>query len=157
MVESLVLVSSTAGIDDPVERAARRAADERLAEELERNGVDQFLDRWLAQPLFVTLPSERSGRDERRANTVAGLASSLRLAGTGSQESLWSRLAELHTVPVLIIAGSNDTKFVAIGERMAELIGATAKLVVLPGRGHACHLEAPEEFNKLLSDFFRKT
>ena len=38
-VERLVLISATAGIEDEQERARRRAADERLAAELERMGV----------------------------------------------------------------------------------------------------------------------
>ena len=90
LVERLVLVSATAGIDDPIERAERRAADEALAASIERDGVDAFLARWVAQPLFAGLADP--GLDDRRRNTVAGLASSLRLAGTGTQEPLWDRL-----------------------------------------------------------------
>ena len=54
--------------------------------------LDAFLERWLDQPLFATLPPRARDDDERRENTVAGLASSLRLAGTGTQEPLWDRL-----------------------------------------------------------------
>ena len=59
VVLRLVLVSASPGIADDTERAARRDADERLAQELERDGVDAFLERWLAQPLFATLPRDR--------------------------------------------------------------------------------------------------
>ena len=84
VVERLVLVSSTAGIVDPAARADRRAADETRAAEIERDGVDSFLDRWLALPLFAGLPRGSAGLDERRTNTADGLASSLRLAGNRS-------------------------------------------------------------------------
>ena len=77
----------------PRERAARRDADERLAQEIERDGVDAFLERWLAQPLFATLPRDRAGVDERRAgNTVESLTHQLRVLGQGVQPSNWERL-----------------------------------------------------------------
>jgi 2-succinyl-6-hydroxy-2,4-cyclohexadiene-1-carboxylate synthase len=152
LVRHLILVSATPGIEDPGERAARRAADEALADELERSGdVDGFLDRWLAGPLFATLPPDRAGRDARRANTAAGLASSLRLCGTGAQDDLWPRLPEI-TAPVLLIAGSADTKFAGIAERMAVAL-PHARLALIPGAGHAAHLEQPERFVALVSRF----
>ena len=93
LVERLVLVSSTAGIDDEATRDRRRADDERRADELERDGVDAFLERWLAQPLFANLPADKAQLADRLENTAAGFASSLRLAGTGAQQSLWPQLA----------------------------------------------------------------
>ena len=55
LVERLVLISATAGIDDSDERAARRSSDDALAATIERDGVDAFLRRWVAQPMFATL------------------------------------------------------------------------------------------------------
>ena len=43
---------------------------------------------------------------------AGGLAASRRLAGTGAQEPLWYRLAELE-MPVLLVAGERDEKFAA--------------------------------------------
>src|ERR1700730_17928227 len=83
---------------------ARRAEDERRAQELEREGVDLFLDRWRAQRLFETLPREAAMLDDRRrGNTVQRLAHQLRVLGPGAQEPLWDRLAEL-AMPVLLVA-----------------------------------------------------
>ncbi|MBW3627615.1 MAG: alpha/beta fold hydrolase, partial [Actinobacteria bacterium] len=103
-VRALVVVGATAGIDDPAQRAARRAEDEERARRLEAEGLEPFLERWLAQPLFAGMTEEVQCREERRENTVAGLAASLRLAGAGAQEPLWHRLEEL-AMPVLVIAG----------------------------------------------------
>ena len=69
LVERLVLVSASPGLASDAERAERRAADERLADEIERDGVDAFLERWLALPLFARLPPDAAGLDDRRANT----------------------------------------------------------------------------------------
>lgn len=155
LVERLVLVSASPGIEDPGQRAARRASDEVLAQRIEAEGVAAFVDWWLAQPLFATLPATAAGREERLANTAQGLAGSLRLAGAGSQEPLWDRLSEL-TMPALVVAGDLDATYVDIGRRMAARIGDNAELVLIPGAGHACHLERLDAFCVVLADFLQE-
>ena len=148
VVERLVLVSASPGLADAGARSERRAADERLADEIERDGVDAFLERWLALPLFARLSAATAGIEDRRANTAAGLASSLRLSGTGAQESLWDRLSEL-TMPVLLVVGEHDPKFRAIAADMAASIpGATVE--VIADAGHVVHLEQPAAFGAAL-------
>lgn len=153
LVERLVLVSATAGIERAEDRRARRDADEALARSLERDGLDAFLARWVAQPLFAGLTDP--GLADRRRNTVEGLASSLRLAGTGTQEPLWDRLGAL-TMPVLVVAGADDAKFVAAAERMAALL-PRATLRIVDGAGHTVHLERPDAFLTLLQDWLAGT
>lgn len=148
-VRGLVLVGATAGIDDPAERAARRAADEARAEQIESIGVSAFLDEWLELPLFAGLTPTTAQREEREVNTPAGLASSLRLAGTGTQQPTWDRLHELD-MPVLVVAGAEDAKFVAAGERMAASIGPNATFDTVAGAGHTAHLERPDRFLAIL-------
>jgi 2-succinyl-6-hydroxy-2,4-cyclohexadiene-1-carboxylate synthase len=145
LVRGLVLLGATGGIDDPEARAARAAADEAMADQLEREGVDAFVDAWLRQPLFAGLSPAMQFRDERSVNTVDGLANSLRQAGTGSQDPLWDRLGRLD-MPVLAMAGGLDTKFTAEAERLVVTIGSNASLAIVPDAGHAAHLERPNEF-----------
>ena len=142
-VRRLVLIGATAGIADEAERGRRRAADDALADHLEAVGVDAFLDEWLARPLFAGLDATTAHRSRRLANTAAGLATSLRLAGTGAMEPLWVRLTEL-AMPVLLVAGADDTRFASIAAEMAEAIGANAEVAVIGGAGHTAHLERPE-------------
>jgi 2-succinyl-6-hydroxy-2,4-cyclohexadiene-1-carboxylate synthase len=149
LVHGLVMIGATPGIEDAGTRAERRASDEALARSLERDGLDAFLDRWLAQPLFARLPQEAADLEDRRRNTVAGLASSLRLAGTGVQEPLWDRLGTL-TMPVLVLAGAEDDRFAEIGRRTAAAIGPTATFEEVPNAGHAAHLEQPNETLRLI-------
>lgn len=143
LVRRLVLIGATAGIADETERTTRRTADEALADHLERIGVDAFLDEWLAQPLFARLPTEAACLDERRRNTTAGLASSLRLAGTGTQRPLWADLQRL-TLPVLLLAGEHDPRFAEIARQMADHIGGNATMAMVHGAGHSVHLEEPD-------------
>jgi 2-succinyl-6-hydroxy-2,4-cyclohexadiene-1-carboxylate synthase len=152
LVTALVLIGASPGLGDPAERTARRASDAELADEVERVGVERFLDRWLAQPLFATLPAERAGRAERLANTAANLARSLRLHGSGAQEPVWDRLETLRP-PALLIAGAADAKFSLVARRMAAAIGSSAEVALIPAAGHAAHLERPDEVAALILDF----
>jgi 2-succinyl-6-hydroxy-2,4-cyclohexadiene-1-carboxylate synthase len=151
LVSRLVLVSTTPGIEDAEARAARRRADEDLARDLddgpedgpaEAARLEAFLRRWLSGPLFASLAPEAAMVEARRHNTCAGLASSLRGCGTGTQDPLWSRLCQL-AMPVLVVAGDHDARFAAIGARMATAVGPGARLELIPDAGHACHLERP--------------
>jgi 2-succinyl-6-hydroxy-2,4-cyclohexadiene-1-carboxylate synthase len=151
-VRGLVLISSSPGLADEGARRARVERDERLAERIEQIGVGAFLDEWLTLPLFAHLPPERAHRAERLRNTAAGLASSLRLAGTGAQEPVWSRLTEL-TMPVLVVAGSLDPQYVAVAQQMVAAIGTQATLVEVPGAGHSTHLEAPAPTARAVNDW----
>ncbi len=140
-VRRLVLIGATGGIEDPAARARRRAADEATADELESTGdVAGFLARWLAHPMFAGL-GEGAGATQRLRNSAGGLASSLRLAGLGTQEPLWERLGGL-TMPVLVVAGADDPRFVAHGTRLAGA-APDAVLALVPGAGHAAHLHQP--------------
>jgi 2-succinyl-6-hydroxy-2,4-cyclohexadiene-1-carboxylate synthase len=152
LVGALVLVGASPGIADAAERAARRAADQRLAAEVERDGVAAFLDRWLAGPLFATLPAGTAGRGERLANTADGLAYALRRLGTGAQEPLWDRLGGLRP-PVLLVAGELDPKFTGLAREMAAAIGPSAQVAIVAGAGHAVHLERPAELAALVERF----
>src|SRR3954454_18649232 len=69
LVEGLVLVGGTGGIDDAEARAQRRRNDAALADRLEREGGELCMDAWLAQPLFRGLSDEMQFRAERRDNT----------------------------------------------------------------------------------------
>jgi len=141
-VARLVLIGGTAGIENDEARAERRRRDEEMAASLEaQENVDAFIEGWLHNPMFVTLRAEAAGTSERRRNTPAGLASSLRLAGAGVQAPLWDRLGEL-TMPVLVIAGATDVRYQALGVRLAGTV-AHGNLAVIPGAGHAAHLEQP--------------
>lgn len=148
-VRRLVLLSATPGIPDAGRRAERRARDEALADALVADGdVAAFVDRWLAGPLFARVPPDRTGRAGRAANTAAGLAESLRQAGTGTQVPLWDRLGGLEC-PVLCMAGATDDRFSAVARRMVQALPA-ATLALVPGAGHAVHLEQPALVAKLV-------
>lgn len=155
LVNALILVSGTAGIEDLEERNNRKLLDEKRAVELETYGLDTFLDSWINQPMFANLDDDARCLDARKTNTASGLASSLRLGGTGNQEPLWGQLHRL-TMPVLLIAGADDPTYVTHAKRMGELIGANATVEIIENAGHAAHLEQQETFIKLIKSWIKE-
>ncbi len=149
-VTRLVLVSCSPGIEDATERAQRRASDRQLAEDLETIPFEQFIERWRTQPLFASDPPEvgRLAREDQRRNQPHALAAAMRGLGTGEMQALWKRLGELE-MPVTVIAGERDRKFVSLAGRMQELI-PHATLEILAG-GHGLALESPDALAAAIS------
>lgn len=148
-VAGLVLESGSPGLSDALGRARRRAADGRLARDLERHGVGPFVARWERQPVLAglsSLPLERAQRlrARRLGADPLGLAAALRAMGLGAQPSLWAHLPKV-SVPTLLISGERDPKYTAIARAMSQEL-PLAWMVRLAGAGHAPHLEVPEAF-----------
>ena len=140
----LLLVATTAGTEDATARAARRADDEALAAFADTASIEQFADRWAAQPLFAGTPPDaaRIWREDLLRNDPRALAASLRGVGSGAMAPLWERLGEL-TMPAAVLVGERDAKFMALGRRLAAALPRGA-LVVVAGAGHGLPREAPE-------------
>lgn len=156
MIRSIILESASPGLKDEVERAARRQQDESLAGRIEAGGIPSFVAEWEKLPLFATqeklAPETRALLRERRlANSARGLANSLRGMGTGVQPSLWEKLGSID-MPVLLMAGALDHKFVAINRQMAAVIPG-AELHIIGDAGHAIHLEQPEHYAQTVLKF----
>lgn len=150
----ITLISASPGLAATSARQQRIEQDLALAEALLAEGLPAFLARWYAQPLFASLkahPGFAGVLARRRRNDPRGLALSLRHLGTGCQPSLWSALPSLG-VPLQLLVGERDAKFVAIAAEMARLCPA-ARLEVVAGCGHALHLEAPHQLADRLLAF----
>jgi 2-succinyl-6-hydroxy-2,4-cyclohexadiene-1-carboxylate synthase len=155
-VGRLALESPAAGSADPEARAERRAADGALADDIERDGVEAFVARWEALPLFAsqaTLPAEVRARqrEERLSHSATGLAASLRGAGQGAMTPLHDRLAQID-VPTLVLAGALDPAGLERARAVASGVAA-ARLEVFADAGHTPHLESPDAFLRITNDF----
>jgi 2-succinyl-6-hydroxy-2,4-cyclohexadiene-1-carboxylate synthase len=156
LVRRLVLESPSPGINDPVEREARAAADERWAAMLDTGDLAAFHDAWEAQPVFAsraTLPDDARAalRDAHLRASARGLAASLRGAGQGVMPPLHESLGSVG-VPTLVIAGGLDP----VGrERAASVADAMpdARLETIPEAGHAPHIETPAAFIEIVNAF----
>ena len=149
----VVLVGTSAGIEDAEERAGRRRADEELADWIATHSIEEFAARWEAQPVFASQPPEvvTAQRPGRLSHDPGRLAQLLRSAGQGMFEPVWHELERIDC-PVLAIAGELDTKYADAAFRIAERVKhGQARLIA--GAGHAPHLERPDEFAEVLLDF----
>ncbi len=152
---SLTLESASPGLQDETARQQRRQHDNALADRIERDGLPAFVDFWEKLSLW---DSQQQLADETRAalrqrrlqNDPAQLADSLRCIGTGAQPSLWPHLGEL-TMPVHLIIGAFDHKFIAIAQEMRRAM-EEAQLDIVEGAGHTVHLERPLHFAKLINE-----
>lgn len=151
----LILESSSPGLAAEAERTARRQRDGALADWIEVNGIEKFVARWEALPLWKSqkqLPEavRQQLRQQRLNNKPIGLANSLRGMGTGAQPSLWPLLPRM-TLPTLLLAGKLDSKFVAINQKMATRL-PNGRLQIIPDAGHTIHLEQPELFRTAVTE-----
>lgn len=155
----LVIESASPGIRSVEERAERAAADDALAARIVAGGLDAFLDRWASQPLFASqkrLPAATLGRERavRLANRADGVADGLRAMSVGRQPCLWDTLAEV-TMRTLIVVGSDDAKYVAIGREAAGIL-PSAEFHVVEDAGHTVHLEQPQRFWSRVRSFLEE-
>ncbi len=156
LFRALILESASPGLETEAEKTARRASDHALAGRIERDGMASFVSEWEALPLWASqqqlAPEKRAAlRTERLGNNPIGLANSLRGMGTGAQPSLWPHLPQL-TLPVLLLAGELDEKFVGISRKMHRLL-LNSQLEIAVGAGHAVHLERPYVFQQAVLTF----
>jgi 2-succinyl-6-hydroxy-2,4-cyclohexadiene-1-carboxylate synthase len=158
-VRGLILESASPGIEDDAERTARAEADLALARRIESEGIEAFVDYWEDLPLFQSQhrldPARREQvRRDRLSQSAHGLAQSLRGTGTGFQESRWGALPSLN-VPTLLIVGTLDKKYCAMGQRMAARLPRAA-LVEIADAGHTPHLEQPDTFIAVVDRFLKE-
>jgi 2-succinyl-6-hydroxy-2,4-cyclohexadiene-1-carboxylate synthase len=144
---ALALIGVSAGVDHPAER---RRSDEALASWIEQHTIEEVVERWERQPVFATQTQalrleQRPGRLSHDPRLLAKL---LRSAGQGTTPPVWDRLHELR-MPVLLIAGELDEKYVAAAHRMARHL-ARARVAIVPGAGHAPQLERADLVAQLL-------
>ena len=156
----IILESASPGLMAAEDRQERRRHDETLARQLETHSLEQFLIQWYEQPLFASMKHDRDRFSvwltrrleytEDNPATRRGLAASLRMMGTGSQLSLWSRLSELPFC--LLIVGQLDAKFRQIADDMAAIADQLSVRVV-ENTGHNVHWEKPRDYARIVMEF----
>ena len=151
---SLLTIGAHAGLDEGA-RAGRRQGDEALAERIEHDGIESFVDYWGSLPLFAGLVRRGEGyvgqlRAERLQNHAAGLACSLRGMGAGVMEPLWDDLGRMG-VPCTFVAGQLDHGYAASARRLATTVPHGQVEIVLRA-GHAVHQERPDAFARVLAN-----
>jgi len=152
-IASLLTIGAHAGLEDDA-REGRRRGDEALAERIENDGLEAFVNHWSSLPLFAGLERRGPGfvaqaRAERMTNHVAGLACSLRGMGAGVMEPVWQQLPQM-TFPCTFVAGQLDHGYVSSARRLAATV-PNGRVEVVARAGHTVHQERPEAFAHLFA------
>ncbi|GAA2632571.1 alpha/beta hydrolase [Actinomadura fulvescens] len=150
LVRSLVLADSTRGSG----RTPRGAEGMRArAAELERLGPEAFAARRGPRLVSPEAPPELVDR------VVTAMARSIRLPGyayaaASMAETDHSDVLGSLGLPVLVVVGDRDT---VTGPAESEAIAAAlpdARLELVRNAGHVANQERPDEFNRIVLDFF---
>ncbi|MDJ0664789.1 MAG: alpha/beta fold hydrolase [Acidimicrobiia bacterium] len=156
LVGALVLVSASAGLSERA-RQLRRAADEGLADRIERIGTERFINEWLANPLVATnsvAPELREAdRLMRLTNSADGLAAALRGMGQAAVANSSERIPAL-PMPVVFMAGTEDEGYSNHAAEMAA--GRNERPVLIDGASHNVILEAPEAVARVINELLTK-
>jgi len=157
-LQSLILVSTTAGVKEEAIRKQRAQADVQLAQKILTSDPIDFLTQWLSQPLF-------QGIAERGADFIAqeverrlpiqrsGLACSLKYFSTGIMPSVWHQLTDIKA-PTLVIAGSLDRKYLTLASELVTSM-PNANLEILE-TSHAPLIESPDLLWKHVNNFIQQ-
>jgi 2-succinyl-6-hydroxy-2,4-cyclohexadiene-1-carboxylate synthase len=153
---SLILESASPGIKTEQQQKERCKRDHALADKIQSNGIEWFVDFWESLSLWESqqsLPHDilQIQRTQRLQNDPLWLANSLRGMGTGVQPNLWGTLSGL-TLPTQLIAGGYDSKFIGINHEMAEQM-PNVVMTIIDEAGHTVHLENPSAFVEQVNSF----
>lgn len=142
---SLFVESATPGLKDLSERRERRRKDHVLADRLETEDYESFLDWWYKSRIFSSLAEDKtrlaSVKERRKSNRLYGshLAKSLRFMGQGMQEPLWEDLKNL-SIPLCFLVGEKDHKYVKVAEE-ARHLNEQITVQLVKRAGHNIHEE----------------
>lgn len=156
-LQSLILVSTTAGINEEVARAERAQADVQLAKKILNSDPGDFLSSWLVQPLFKEIAAQDQdfiSKEVLRRLPVqpSGLACSLKYFSSGVMPSVWHQMVDIKT-PTLVLAGSKDQKYSVLASELVTLIpNSTLKILET---GHAPLIESPDLLWKAVVEFLK--
>ncbi|HBQ58795.1 MAG TPA: 2-succinyl-6-hydroxy-2,4-cyclohexadiene-1-carboxylate synthase [Balneolaceae bacterium] len=156
LYRGLILESATFGIEGETERQARQSLDARRSDAITGN-FEGFLEDWKNMPLFDSSNADpellaKTERIQQEQNPF-WLANSLQGFGTGTMPCVRDRLKELK-IPVQLIVGERDSKFVHINRQMEKEI-PDAELQVVKEAGHRVHLDSPKALNSLLHAYLK--
>lgn len=156
----LLLLSANPGVDDAADgagaRARRAAEDDARADEIVRDGLDAFVERWYRLPLFASFvrhPSFEASRLRRSQGESAFWARCVAGCSPGRATSRWSALPALASRTV-VAAGSFDERYAAIAARARQTV-PTLGVEIVAGAGHVLPLEAPDACARLIEAFLR--
>ena len=155
MISSLLLESTSLGIEDRTDREIRYKKDLGMADSIKENLVE-FSKNWSINKLF----EHQLSRNEiefnnqkiiRESHNKQQLANSLKTFSVGNMPFLRNQFQKF-SFPIIIVNGKDDIKYIKEGRDMLKL-NNHAKQYIINKASHNVHLENEESFIEILKDF----
>ena len=149
IARTLTLVSAYAGWGGSL---PADVAEQRLQQALVLSDLPPSEFAGTLLPTMFCETTARQDVDEFGASMLAFHPAGFRAMARASAEDLRDALPYI-SVPTLLVYGDQDARApLAIAEDLQTAISGST-LVVLPGTGHICNIEAPEAFNRAVRNF----
>jgi 2-succinyl-6-hydroxy-2,4-cyclohexadiene-1-carboxylate synthase len=152
----LVLLSASAGMEDPAQRDARAREDDARAEAIRRDGLPAFVERWYGMPMFARLrssPDFESVRDRRARGDGEFWARCVAGCSPGRAAGAWGALPSLPAGSAFAV-GTEDDRYSSLADRV-EREAPHVRVERIAGAGHALPIEAPERCAALIEHALR--
>ncbi len=149
-----VLIGAGTGFTDSKAKTDRLRIDEARAASLRTEGLDAFLKRWYAQPLFGQLRETAQFAEmmrRRRSGHASALAGALIAMSPAHHEDLAGRLSTCET-DVLLVAGRDDSRYIEANAALAKR-WPRARTALVDDCAHAPHVEAPVDTAEIAEAF----
>jgi 2-succinyl-6-hydroxy-2,4-cyclohexadiene-1-carboxylate synthase len=154
--QKVILESTSFGLATPQARTQRQQQDAAIIGKLRQPELDftAFIQNWYQQTVFTGIPQHPNFPEliaSRLQNHPLALARSLETMGLGQQPYL-GELLPTNQIPLLLLAGEQDLKFVAIGQQITQLCPQAA-MVILPNCSHNTHFQQLELWLQKVLEF----
>lgn len=158
-LQKLIIESGHPGLMTEEERLERIKQDEKLAEFIEQNEIDDFVDFWMSKDIFESQSNLPESvrieiRKRKLQNNTTGLSNMLKGFSTGKMKPVWEDLKKIKC-ETLLITGELDVKYCEVSKKIRTEI-PNSRLEIVKGAGHNVHLEKRDEFIKLINGFIKK-
>lgn len=157
-VSALILESVSKGLSTEEEKNERLLNDSALADKINNEGIESFINYWMNIPLFETLKNLHYKKYEsivksKLYNSATGLSNSLRGFSTGNMNVDLKEFNK-HNIPVLLVTGGLDEKFTNINTNLVNEF-TNAKHEIIKTVGHNSHIENEEKFITIVNKFLQ--
>lgn len=143
---------------DPALRDKFRSEADTIVEFINTQGMQAFAERYAYGPSRVQFQNKDPRGFEEFKTILAGHSglgsANTQLGVQKERPSLYDLIDDMKrmSVPSLIISGDEDWPCLEPALLMKRTI-ASAGLAIIPNTGHACNLEEPDTFNRIVGDF----
>jgi 2-succinyl-6-hydroxy-2,4-cyclohexadiene-1-carboxylate synthase len=154
--QKVILESASFGLPTAKMRQERQHRDSAIARKLRQPDLDfaAFIQNWYQQAVFTGINKHPNFPEliiSRSNNNPLSLARSLEIMGLGQQPYL-GELLKTNKIPLLTLVGQQDTKFIEIGQQIANLC-PQIELRIVPNCSHNIHFQRLDLWLEIIQEW----